>query len=80
MGTLFLQISLLLSSTQQKRKISKLDTYFIMFLFHAPVLLKGLKKNIQNEIWAKYFSVTYMRIWPTAMNETIVKIRKLLLF
>ena len=33
-----------------------------------------IEKNIQNESGHKYFSVTYMCIWPTVMNKTIGKI------
>ena len=49
--------------------------YFLYF-FQTPVLIKGLKQIFKMKSGHKYFSVTYMCIWPRAMNETIVKINK----
>ena len=39
-------------------------------------MIKGLKKIFKMKSGQKYFSVTYMCIWPRAMNKTIVKISK----
>ena len=47
-----------------------------MFFFYAPVLIKGLKKIFNMKSGHKYFSVTYMCIWPRAMTKAILKINK----
>ena len=47
-----------------------------MFFFQAPVLIKGLKKIFEMKSRQKYFSVTYMCIWPRAMTKTIVKFNR----
>ena len=47
-----------------------------MFFFQAPVLIKGLKKIFNMKSEHKYFSVTYMCIWPRAMTKAILKINK----
>ena len=44
-----------------------------MFVF---VLIKELIKIFKMKSVQKCFSVTYMCIWPRAMNKTIVKISK----
>ena len=38
--------------------------------------MKGLKKIFKMTSRHKYFSVTYMCIWPRAMTKTIVKLNK----
>ena len=39
-------------------------------------MIKGLGKKLKIKSGHKYFSVTYMCIWLTAMNKTIMKINK----
>ena len=50
--------------------------FYNVCIFLAPVLIKGLKKIFKMKSGQKYFSVTYMCIWPRAMNKTIVKISR----
>ena len=39
-------------------------------------MIKGLKKILKIKSRHKYFSVTYICIWPRFMTKTIVKINK----
>ena len=47
-----------------------------MFVFLGARIDKRVEKIFKMKSGHKYFSVTYMCIWPRAMNKTKVKISK----